>query len=277
MADLVKGIDISDENESLDWNTVKELAIQYAFIRAYTGLKEDKKFREYWQNAASAAIWRGAVHTVLPTEDGHQQAVRFVELMNDFQMDLPAVLDASKGATLDQMNVWGERIHTGLEKKPILYISAGLWNGIEDTSGVKQYVLPKFDLWVANWQYNGLPEVPTLPRDWDAWHFWQYGKGWNYFNGDVEDLREYANIKPKLKTVTILSNFLRGRARPMYVPGQSEIIFSKGQVLQATESAMVHEAVSGITWIQVEIPSCPCCRMWVSSHPYYVKIEEKLQ
>ncbi|HEY60501.1 MAG TPA: hypothetical protein G4N92_07465 [Anaerolineae bacterium] len=276
MAEFVKGLDVSEENGIIDWDELKNTEAQFAYIRVMTGSTIDKQFSANWQNASRVAMWRGLIHTMMPDEDIQKQVSRFVKRAENDHGDLPPAVDTSRGVGLDHIHHWVNSTRDMLGVKPLIYTSAGIWNGMKDTSNVKRYILGRAQLWIANWQTNGKPETPTMPADWTEWHFWQYGQGWNYFHGNVEALGEYAGLRAKVTTVTILCYFLRGRINPVYVPGQSEVIFQRGQVLKATDAELVHEGSSGITWIQVEVPTCPCCKMWVSNHPSYVRIEEKL-
>ena len=277
MAQFVKGLDVSEENGVLDWDELKESEAEYAYIRVMIGSAIDKQFNANWQNASRVAMWRGLIHTMMPDEDIQKQVSKFVRQVKNDNGDLPPAVDTSRGVGLDHISSCVNGIRNLLGIKPLIYTSAGIWKGMKDTSDVKRFIIGRAHLWIANWQTNGQPETPTMPEDWTEWHFWQYGRGLNYFNGDVEALREYAGIKAKVTTVTILCYFLRGRINPVYMPGQSELIFQRGQVLKATDAEQVFESASGITWIQVEVPTCPCCKMWVSSHPSYVRVEEKLQ
>ncbi len=78
---------------------------------------------------------------------------------------------------------------------------------------------------------------------------------------------------PEQKRVKIICPFLRGRSQPKYMPGTSQVIFEKGQILYRTEIDPVVENGKDyvIVWIQVEVPNCPCCHVWVSSNAKYVR------
>ena len=274
MAEMVKGVDVSSDNERIDWDALKQTEARFAYIRVLKGRIQDKEYAYNWENALRVEMWHGLLHTLEPTARIEEQADRFVQFTKKDAGDLPAAVDITQGIRLDDIYHWVQQVGDQLQTRPIIYTSAGIWNGIEDNSGLKPMVRSSADLWVANWQTNGKPQYPTLPLDWDSWSFWQYGKGWDYYHGNMEDLCNYAGIKTTVRTVTILCNFLRGRAQPKYVPGQSEVIFAKGQVLRATGAEDVFESASGITWMQVEVPTCPCCRLWISRHPSYVRVEE---
>lgn len=277
MAEMLKGLDVSSDNERVDWDAFKQTDAQFAYIRVLKGRTQDDEYAYNWENALRVEMWHGPLHTLEPSVQIEEEVNRFVQYVKDDPGDLPPAVDITKGIRLDDIHYWVHEIGNQLSVRPLIYTSAGIWNGIEDNSGLKPIIVGSADLWVANWQINGIPEYPTLPVDWGSWYFWQYGKGWNYFHGNAQDLQSYAGIQVSTKTATIICNFLRGRAEPKYVAGQSEVIFSKGQVLRATGAEDVFEAASGITWMQVEVPSCPCCRLWISSHPTYVRVEESMQ
>ncbi|HOJ01280.1 MAG TPA: glycoside hydrolase family 25 protein [Anaerolineaceae bacterium] len=149
--------------------------------------------------------------------------------------------------------------------------------------------------------------LPSVPNPWKKkdkmWSIWQFcatGDG-EYYGGDYakhsenkvgldldvyhgtleELLDELGNgtesgeviqpSEPFPKRVKIISAFLRGRSQPRYFEGISAVIFEKGQILYRTDEEPVYEPASGITWIQVQVPDCPCCGMWISSNPKYIK------
>ena len=156
----------------------------------------------------------------------------------------------------------------------------------------------------------GIPEkvinsttLPTVPDPWKkkgkTWSIWQFcatGDG-EYYGGDYakhsenqvgldldvyhgtleELLNELGNgsliepSEPQLKRIKIICPFLRGRSQPRYFEGTSAVIFEQGQILYRTDEKPVYESASGITWIQVQIPDCPCCAKWISSNPKYIR------
>jgi GH25 family lysozyme M1 (1,4-beta-N-acetylmuramidase) len=148
--------------------------------------------------------------------------------------------------------------------------------------------------------------LPTVPDPWKkkgkTWSFWQFcatGDG-EFYGGDyarytdevgldldvyngtlAELLKELGNgsesggtsetSDPLPKRVKIISPFLRGRSQPRYFEGTSAVIFEQGQILYRTDEESVFESASGIIWIQVQVPGCPCCGMWISSNSKYIK------
>ena len=145
--------------------------------------------------------------------------------------------------------------------------------------------------------------LPALPDPWKrkgkTWSIWQFcatGDGEYYggdyakhgenkvgldldvYNGTLEELmNELGNgeavepSEPQPKRVKIICPFLRGRSQPKYFEGTSAVIFEQGQILYRTDEEPVYEPASGITWIQVQIPDCPCCGKWISSNQKYIK------
>lgn len=143
--------------------------------------------------------------------------------------------------------------------------------------------------------------LPTVPDPWKkkgkSWTIWQYcatGDG-EFYGGDYAkhtdkvglDLDVYRGTLEELlaelgngavvqppeppQRVKVICPFLRGRSQPRYFAGTSAVIFEQGQILYRTDEKPVFEPASGITWIQVQVPGCPCCGMWISSNSKYIQ------
>lgn len=295
---MIQGIDVSHHQGVIDWDLAKLNSINFAFMRTSFGLAEvdkDTQFKRNWAEAKRVGIPRGAYHFLLSYQSITAQARWFVELMDGDFGELPPVCDVEywkrsdgkyeSNPTLAQIKQFCEKVKELTGKTSIIY-AGGYWKGFasaKDASWALEY-----DHWLAQYTTLG-SEIPCKP--WTTWKFWQWSekgagaligiKGnldLDYFNGSLEDLEAYIGSEipqeptdPQPKRIKIIAPFLRGRSNPKYFEGTSAVIFEQGQILYLTDEDPVYEPASGITWIQVQIPDCPCCAKWISSNPKYIK------
>lgn len=191
----VQGIDVSYHQGKIRWEIVA-LRVDFAYIRACYGTKEDSEFKRNWEQSDSYGIPRGAYCYFLPTQSPVAQAEKFASLIGTFGPDgkyqysgspeeleyLPPMLD------VEEQRPWfvlGKNAYdytlavtqfvdhfeaiTGIQVG--VYTSPGFWN---------KWILPntwayKLALWVAHWTNAALP---LLPNDWKMVggraNFWQY-------------------------------------------------------------------------------------------------------
>ncbi|HEY4936684.1 MAG TPA: GH25 family lysozyme, partial [Puia sp.] len=95
----VHGIDVSKYQESINWQSVKNMQVQdvhisFVFMKATEGLgNEDQMFSRNWKKVKEAGLIRGAYHYFLSTKSGKAQAENFINSVNLLPGDLPPVLD----------------------------------------------------------------------------------------------------------------------------------------------------------------------------------------
>lgn len=72
---LVKGVDVSKWQATIDWTKVKGAGYDFAFIRASDGLNyPDGMFQANWQGAKAAGVIRGVYQFFRPSRDPIAQA-----------------------------------------------------------------------------------------------------------------------------------------------------------------------------------------------------------
>jgi len=294
--------DISHWNGDLTkyWQLFKDKGCQAIIVKATEGYAWWNIFLEHCRQARDFGFAVGAYHYYREGfvnvngdwvyADPTRQIQNFYDTVHrvGFELDLPPALDVEpannpniSSGRVDKCLVEMERM---FGKIPILY---------SNPSTLKNIVKPhwsRYPLWLAHYTSEDKVEVPSV---WDTWTIWQFSDritytpigtdlkkpiDHNYFNGDIIDFCLWIEkqIPPTPEPdeprdrVKITANFLRGRSNPKYFAGTSEVIFERGQILFLTDEAPVYEEASGITWVQVEVPSCPCCKMWISSNPKYI-------
>lgn len=205
---LVKGVDVSKWQATIDWTKVKGAGYEFAFIRASDGLNyPDGMFQANWQGAKAAGVIRGVYQFFRPSQDpiaqadlmlGKMQAAGWLE-----KNDLPCVIDIEAADGQSNTTIrnkalqWLTYVQQKTGKKPIVYTAAG-WSSVLGTA------LSAYPLWIAN--YTGSPTAgcPLMPDGWSTWLFWQYtSKGGvdgvgsldvdkNVWDGTLDQLKAYA-------------------------------------------------------------------------------------
>jgi GH25 family lysozyme M1 (1,4-beta-N-acetylmuramidase) len=208
------GIDVSRYQGSINWTSVRNAGIQFAYIKATEGVSyRDPNFGANYVGAYHAGVIRGAYHFALPDRSsGAVQANYLANSGGAWSADsrtLPAALDIEfnpYGATcygLSQagMRTWINdflatyRARTG--RYAVIYTTTAWW-----TSCTGNFAGPwaNHPLWVARWSST----PGTLPAGAPYHTFWQYTAGGsvpgiggavdrNSFNGDRSRLIALAN------------------------------------------------------------------------------------
>lgn len=197
----LSGIDVSKWQGPVDWKSVQQAGIAFAFARATYGASEvDSYFSDNWQAMKDAGIIRGAYHFFLAADDPTQQAEFFIRTVGTLSPDdLPPVIDVESGSGVSSnlaanVQTWLSTVEQGLGRTPIIYTAPSYWNE-NMTGGFGNY-----PLWVAEYGVSS----PKAVNGWDNWTCWQYssiGKvgGVNgsvdldYFNGTYQALGAFVN------------------------------------------------------------------------------------
>ncbi|WP_167856875.1 glycoside hydrolase family 25 protein [Hymenobacter aquaticus] len=190
----VHGIDVSSYQGTIDWKTVAEHDVRFAFIKASEGVTlRDARFRRNWREAQRAGIYRGAYHYFQPNYDGAKQANLFTRTVPLAVGDLPPVLDVEAPEFHDVavmrrgVGTWLRLVERHYGVKPILYSNYSFY---------KRHLAGHFDdypLWLAHYEV----ESPQLPPD--KWIIWQHSDeayvpgirgtvDFNVFQGNFESL-----------------------------------------------------------------------------------------
>jgi len=192
---VVEGIDVFDGQGAIDWPSVRDAGVEFAFIKATQGTYDTQAtFAANWAGSAGAGVVRGAYHFFDPTEDGASQAAHFLSVVGASASELPPVLDiecpdgdadclgtgsagdASAADIRTRMLAFLGAVAHGLGRTPLVYTYASYFadNGI-DTTGFEAY--PLYLAWIpASGDAVGDAGLPCLdvPAPWSTAAFWQY-------------------------------------------------------------------------------------------------------
>ncbi|MGK5501418.1 lysozyme [Streptomyces sp. URMC 125] len=214
----VQGIDVSHWQGSINWTSVRNAGIQFAWIKATEGTGyEDARFGANYTGAYHAGVIRGAYHFALPNASGGAvQADFFASNGGAWSRDnltLPGVLDIEHnpygamcyGLSTTQMRTWINDFHTAYKARTgrdvVIYTTASWWN---TCTGNWTGMYSKSPLWVAHWTSS---TSPTIPSGFPTWTVWQYTSTGsvpgvsgnvdrNKFNGSRDRLLALANNTP---------------------------------------------------------------------------------
>ncbi|MEM1322615.1 MAG: GH25 family lysozyme [Bacteroidota bacterium] len=191
----VHGIDVSHYQSYIDWSTVAEQDIDFAFVKATEGESlGDSLFAHNWAELKRVNIRRGAYHFFRPTSPAINQALNFISKVDIQEGDLPPVVDVevadgvSPVIVVQRLRSWLELVEREYNIRPIIYTNQKYYS---------KFIAGNFDdypLWIARYSKH----TPRLNLG-SRWTFWQYGdtgrmKGiqgdvdFNVFHGELTEL-----------------------------------------------------------------------------------------
>ena len=176
------GVDVSSFQGEIDWDTLREQGISFAFIRlGFRGygeagtLNEDETARRNLENAKAAGLLVGAYFfsQAVTEEEAAEEADFALRILDGFPLDLPLVFDAeyirNDEARTDPVPVsqFGKNARVFCEAvkaagyEPMIYVNRIMEILVYDIA-----VLNDYPLWFA-----GYDAVPITPY---TFAFWQY-------------------------------------------------------------------------------------------------------
>lgn len=172
------GIDISNNNGTVDWKAVRGAGASFAIVKASEGQDYiDPNFsRAELRSITSAHLIPGVYHFLRPRADrtGAREAAWFTEVIGHAGYGkgfLPPVLDVettelSPSSTCTYVGSFLRLVRRNLGVKAIVYTYPGF--AAENFSGCSW--LGKYRLWIANYGVS----APTIPTPWANHLMWQY-------------------------------------------------------------------------------------------------------
>ncbi|MFD0319140.1 lysozyme [Streptomyces flavalbus] len=213
--DGVQGIDVSHWQGAVNWTSVRNAGIQFAWIKATEGTSyEDDRFNTNYTNAYYAGVIRGAYHFARPNlSSGAVQANYFASNGGAWSRDdrtLPGVLDIEHnpygamcyGLSTTQMRSWINDFYNAYKSRTsrdvVIYTTASWWN---TCTGNWTGMSSKSPLWVAHWTSASSPTIPSGFPYWTVWQYTSTGSvsgvsgnvDRNKFNGTRDRLLALAN------------------------------------------------------------------------------------
>ncbi|MEU8764483.1 lysozyme [Streptomyces sp. NPDC048659] len=204
-----EGVDVSSHNGNVDWATLWNSGVRWAYVKATEGTYyKNTSFAQQYNGSYNVGMIRGTYHFATPdTTTGAAQADYFVNNGGGWSKDgrtLPGALDIEwnpygdtcYGKTQAGMVAWIRdfldryRYRTG--RDAVIYTATSWWTQCTGNYGGFAAANP---LWVARYA----SDVGTLPAGWGYYTMWQYTStgptvgDHNHFNGDYSRVQALAN------------------------------------------------------------------------------------
>jgi GH25 family lysozyme M1 (1,4-beta-N-acetylmuramidase) len=242
------GVDVSYYQQKVDWPALKAAGVEFAFIKATSGLGKDSMFPDHAAGADKAGLIVGCYHWCDPIMDDARQAANVLETIKDYPVSMIA-LDVEQwwgdwglwyqsiqgkisGASVPKLSPQrisdnGHNVARYIEakdplKRPIIIYTAK-WFMDSYSPQIAQWVT-KYKLWAAQYPYAAgavkvawnefkakfLPQTkPILPKGLTEWSFWQ-------FTGDKFQLPGVYGDKGGLRTSAVDVNWFNGDLAALY-------------------------------------------------------------
>ncbi len=229
---FIKGVDIAEFSETVDWQKMKAEGFQFAYARVLYGtVRIDSNFHTYWPALKEYNIIRGAYMFFRPSDDLNTQVRLFAQAVDMEPGDLPPSVDLefeqnrnnidihwsslSTAASIDLVETLLKSVERTTGYKPVIYANSDFW--IHQMGNTSRFSDAGYDLWIAS--YNNNPNQPNnLFGGWKAHTFHQYigdqkssftqDVDYNTFNGNLDRLKaetvpnislQEGRIGPKVK------------------------------------------------------------------------------
>lgn len=179
------GIDVSNHQGDIDWETVKNSGVEFVFIRIGFGhnreakIMEDEKFRQNLEGARNAGLKVGLYFYSYATEiwEAEEQANWIVKTLNGEKIDLPIVFDYETWKSFPTYNInivdlnkvakrfldiLHDNGYEGMNYSSKYYLNT-IWNISEYPTWLAHYVSKtNYDKDFKVWQFSNTGEVPGI-------------------------------------------------------------------------------------------------------------------
>lgn len=183
--DTLIGIDVSNHQGDIDWETVKNSGVEFVFIRIGYGhnreakIMEDEKFRQNLEGARNAGLKVGLYFYSYATEiwEAEEQANWIVKTLNGEKIDLPIVFDYETWKSFPTyninivdlnkvakrfLNILHDNGYEGMNYSSKYYLNT-IWNLSEYPTWLAHYVSKtNYDKDFKVWQFSNTGEVPGI-------------------------------------------------------------------------------------------------------------------
>lgn len=183
--DTLIGIDVSNHQGDIDWETVKNSGVEFVFIRIGFGhnreakIMEDEKFRQNLEGARNAGLKVGLYFYSYATEiwEAEEQANWIVKTLNGEKIDLPIVFDYETWKSFPTYNInivdlnkvakrfldiLHDNGYEGMNYSSKYYLNT-IWNLSEYPTWLAHYVSKtNYDKDFKVWQFSNTGEVPGI-------------------------------------------------------------------------------------------------------------------
>lgn len=182
----VRGIDVSNYQGTIEWSTIAEQEVDFAFIKATEGSSfTDKQFSDNWKTALDTEILVGAYHFFSFDSSGEEQAANFINTVPRLEGTLSPVVD---------IEFYNDKEKTPPNYDAVYAELTAMLDVLKDYYGVKPIIyttqkvyalyiskdFQEYPLWIRN-----VINSPSLENR--EWLFWQYSDHGNLEGYDGEE------------------------------------------------------------------------------------------
>jgi lysozyme len=273
---MIIGNDVSRYQGNIDFQKMKDAGSAFVYMRLGVGFNIDVKYKENRDQVKRVGLPWG--HYWLPWATSRTGALidQYLFMVGGDWGDLPPAIDVeTSGLGLGLFYEWVDRVKKESGRNPVFYTRASHFDQYKDAKGIKAWLGEHTHLWVAHYTYSP-DKKPYMPRGaWKDYLIHQYSADENslgkkygvsskaidmdFFNGSVEDFVAFAGIgdieDPTIpdppddgKRYVETLDDLRGRTKPIYVWGDSALIFKKGERLELADLPLVPDPEEDIDW-----------------------------
>ena len=255
---VLKGIDVSSWQTSIDWSAVKNSGIDFAMIRTGLGSSEssDSKFDTYYAGAVANGLKVGAYHVAYATNVAvaQQEADFCLQILNGRHLDFPVAYDLETKAiaglstdTIGQIvNAFCNRINQA-GYKTMVYTYVNFYNAHLTSPLISQY-----DTWIAN---TGV-STPNFTHPYTMWQYQQtvvpgvLGAHNNACDLDycyVDYSNSSGTTTPASPTSGIPSNYFQSDTTGTYTFGSNSVYYYKITTPDTYQPSAVSSNPSAVT------------------------------
>lgn len=201
----VFGVDVSNYQGEIDWQTIEQQGVKFAFIKATEGSGHvDESVRNNLENIADTGIRKSCYHFFSFDSAGETQAENFIATVDRSAIDMPPVVD---------IEYYGDKYENKPSSEEAEKILTPLLDMLENYYGTKPIIyttLPVYYRYIHE-NYSEYPlwiRCTQLEPDLFDWDFWQYSdKGtlsgyngnepcidYNVFCGTEEEFKSYYDV-----------------------------------------------------------------------------------
>ena len=171
----VRGVDVSEYQGEINWDTIHNENVSFAFIKATEGSSyTDPYFDDNWSNVCESGILTGAYHFFSFDSNAETQADNYISIVPYTEDSLPPVVDiefygrykrahpTNKDLVISELSYLLDRLESTYGKRPIIYATISTY---------REYISGHFDdypVWIRS---------VYVPASWcigAEWTFWQY-------------------------------------------------------------------------------------------------------
>ena len=150
----IKGIDISNNNGSIDFSEVASDGVEYVYVKASEGATfQDSTMATFYNNCKNNGLKVGAYHFLVGTSTPEAQAQNFYAMIKDYEWDLTPMMDIE--TNFSNLSDYVTRFITAFEALCPLKLGIYSYTSFIDYLTDAEYTIKDMKFWEAN--YNNDP------------------------------------------------------------------------------------------------------------------------